>query len=247
MKGDDFLLQVAKKPPFSRLHPSVAAFFKDYLSHEKVISFRDRFVVNTHFPPYPSPAFDNCAEHFNVIGDPAERHLYSVTLAVTNRCDYKCWHCYNAGRSQRDVPLDTLKGIAAELQDMGAVIITLTGGEPLLRRDLEAIAESFDERSCLILGTTGAGLSQERAQELRDNGLFAVGVSLDSEREDEHDRMRGVRGAFRTALEALRLASENGLYPYVVSVATRDFFNRGRFMAFIRFSASAVSLWGRVP
>ena len=73
------------------MHPQIAAFFKDYLAHEKVITFNDRSVLNTHFPPYPSCAFDNMAEHFSRIGEVEERRLYSVTLAVTNRCDYDCW------------------------------------------------------------------------------------------------------------------------------------------------------------
>lgn len=57
MRGDEFFVQVSKRPPFTKLHPKVGGFFKDYLSQEKVVRFGDRFVVNTHFPPYPSRAF----------------------------------------------------------------------------------------------------------------------------------------------------------------------------------------------
>ena len=83
MRGDEFFELVAKEPPFSKMHPQVAAFFKDYLSNEKVISFHDRSVLNTHFPPYPSRAFDNFAEQFSQIGEVSKRRLFSVTLAVT--------------------------------------------------------------------------------------------------------------------------------------------------------------------
>jgi len=236
MRGDEFFVEAAQRPPFTKLHPKVAAFFKDYLSHEKVARFGDRFVVNTNFPPYPSRAFDNLAEGVRSLGDAQQRRLYSVTLAVTNRCTYRCWHCYNAGRSQVDLSFDTLKGLAAELQGLGAVMVTLTGGEPLLRNDLEQIAGLFDDRSCLILGTTGAGLTAERARRLRERGLFAVGVSLDSIDPQEHDRLRGRSGAFRTALAALKTAAEAGLYPYVVSVATRDFLQADHFRRFMRFA-----------
>jgi MoaA/NifB/PqqE/SkfB family radical SAM enzyme/SAM-dependent methyltransferase len=242
MRGDDFFVQVSQRPPFSKLHPKLAAFFKDYLSREKIIRFGDRLVLNTHFPPYPSKAFDNLVEGFRFLGDLDQRRLYSVTLAVTNRCTYHCWHCYNAGRSQADLPLETLKGLAVQLQDMGAVSITLTGGEPLLRGDLEQIAALFDERCCLILGTTGAGLTARRAERLRRSGLFAVAVSLDSVEEEEHDRLRGQKGAFRTALRALRIAAENGLYPYITSVATREFLEPGHFMRFMRFARECGAL-----
>jgi len=242
MRGDEFFREAAKRPPFSKLHPSVAAFLKDYLVHEKVISFRDRFVVNTHFPPYPSPAFDNLVENFSQIGEAGRRRLYSVALAVTNRCNFKCWHCYNAERSSRDISFEALRKVALEIQNMGAVMVTLTGGEPLLREDLEDIVGLFDDRSCRIVGTTGAGLTRERAQALRESGLFAVAISLDSTDEDEHDRLRGVKGAFQIALDGLGAASEAGLYPYVVAVARRDFLQPDRFWGFMQFAGQAGAL-----
>ncbi len=242
MRGNEFFKKVAKKEPFSRLHPRVAAFLKDYLSHEKVISFNNQFVVNTHFPPYPGPAFNNLAEYFDQIGQSEKRHFYSVTFAVTNRCNYNCWHCYNAGRSQEDIPFEVIKKVIAELKELGAVIVTLTGGEPLLRKDLENIVDLFDERSCLILGTTGEGLTKERTWALKDKSLFAVGISLDSAIEEEHDRFRGVKGAFQTALKGIGIASETGLYPYIVSVATHEFLQRERFMSFLQFASKAKAL-----
>jgi len=242
MKGDDFFRMVSKKPPFSRMHPRIAAFFKDYLSDEKVKSFNSRYVVNTHFPPYPSDAFDNLVEHFNQIGTIGERRLFSVTLAVTNRCNYNCWHCYNAGRSQDDIPLPVLKKIIQEIQDLGCVKMTLSGGEPLLREDLEEIAGSFDKRTCLTLNTTGAGLTSERALALHQRGLFGLGVSLDSIDPEEHDRLRGVKGAFQTALQALEIAAQHGLYPYIISVATHDFLKSERFLPFIRFASTSGAL-----
>jgi MoaA/NifB/PqqE/SkfB family radical SAM enzyme/SAM-dependent methyltransferase len=239
MRGDTFFIEIAKRPPFTKLHPTVAAFFKNYLSHEKVVRFDDRWVVNTHFPPYPSRAFDNLANQFGLLGESSEGRLYSVTLAVTNRCDFRCWHCYNAGRSQVDMSFETLEKLARQLQDLGAVTVTLTGGEPLLRRDLAKVAALFDDRSMVIVGTTGAGLTADRARRLRDAGVFALGISLDSTIEEEHDRLRGVEGAFRIALDALETAREQGLYPYVVTVATRELLQPERFLPFLRFAAAS--------
>lgn len=242
MRGDEFFVEISKRPPFTKLHPQVGSFFKDYFSHEKVVRFDDQFVVNTHFPPYPSRAFDNLADGFRLLGDADERRLYSVALAVTNRCTFHCWHCYNAGRSQVDLPIEILKRVVAELRDLHAVMVTLTGGEPLLRDDLEEIVELFDDRSCLIVGTTGAGLTTERARRLRDGGVFGIGVSVDSTDAREHDRLRGKKGAFRMALDALQVARRNDLYPYIISVATHDFLEPDRFMSFMRFAAEAGAL-----
>jgi hypothetical protein len=83
MRGDEFFAEVAHRPPFTKLHPQVAAFFKDYLANEKAVRFGGRFVVNTNFPPFPSRAFENLAEGFRSLGDAGQRRLFSVTLAVT--------------------------------------------------------------------------------------------------------------------------------------------------------------------
>ena len=116
-------------------------------------------------------------------------------------------------------------------------MLTLTGGEPLLRADLEKIAIQFGDRVCIMLNTTGSGLTAERARGLRASGIFGIGVSLDSADEDEHDRLRGKSGAFKVALKALETASKNGLYPYVVTVATHDLLLHGRFESFMNFVA----------
>jgi MoaA/NifB/PqqE/SkfB family radical SAM enzyme/SAM-dependent methyltransferase len=168
--------------------------------------------------------------------------LFSVTLALTNRCTFDCWHCYNAGRSQTDLPLPTWQRLASELQELGATVVTLTGGEPLLRPDLEEIVRAFDDRSCVNLGTTGWGLTAARARSLREAGAFAVGISLDSDLEPEHDRLRAKQGAFREALHALRICGEAGLYPYVVTVARRELLERERFLAFLEFAGTAGAL-----
>jgi len=242
MKGKEFLGQVLHEAPFSKLHPKVAAFLKDYLAHEKVVTFGGKHVLNTHFPPYPSAAFDNMAAQFNAIGEVSEKSLFSVTLAVTNRCPYNCWHCYNAGRSQHDTPLENLLDAVRQLQERNVVNVTLTGGEPLLRSDLEEVARAFDDRTCLILNTTGAGLTPERARALKDSGVFAVGISLDSADPAEHDRMRGKKGAFDTAVAALAMASAAGLYPYIIAVATHEFLQPERFEAFMQFAAKCGAL-----
>ena len=238
MTGQVFFQTLARDPRFSDMHPRLASFLKGYLSGERVTRFADQCVINTHLPPYPSPAFDRMIEHFSSIGrTEGQRHLFSVTLAVTNRCHYDCWHCYNAERCQEDIPLVQFKELIQQLEDLNVVMVTLSGGEPLLRLDLEQIVESFGARTCLCLNTTGAGLTQERARALKAAGLFALGVSLDSTQAVEHDRMRGKQGAFKTALRALNLADQAGLYVYVISMATHSFLRPENFSDFMQFMA----------
>ena len=243
MKGQLFFRELAQTPKYSGMDPKLGSFLKDYLAGEKVIRFGDLAVINTHFPPYPSAAFDTMIDQFGRIGQACEaRHLYSVTIAVTNRCPYNCWHCYNAGRSQEDLSLAQFQAMADQLNAMHVVKVTLSGGEPLIRADLEAIVSAFGPEVSTCLNTTGFGLTAERARQLKEAGLFALGVSLDSMVPDEHDRMRGKPGAFDIALEALNMASEAGLYPYVIAVATRDLLCAERFYPFMEFVASTPAL-----
>lgn len=237
MQSRDLFTQMAREGALSRLHPRVAAVLKDYLRREKAVRFDGKTVINTSFPPWPSCAFDQMAERMSEPGDVAgsgsRRRLYSITLAVTNRCTFGCWHCYNAGRSEEQVSLEVLQELAVRLQHLGAVMVTLTGGEPLLRPDLEQICRAFDDRSCLILGTTGWGLDAARARRLREAGVFAVGISLDSAHEEEHDRLRGRKGAWLAAVQAVATARDAGLYPYVVTVGRREMLGREAFLDFL--------------
>lgn len=237
MRGDEFFKMLAVNPPFTKMNPKLAGFFKEYLSNEKVISFEDKYVINTHFPPYPSPSFNRLIEQFSSIGSSgANRKLFSVTWAITNRCHFNCWHCYNAGRSQYDIDINFMKKIADTIQNLGATIITLTGGEPLLRDDLEDILSAFDNNSSLILGTTGDGLTLKKAKKMKSLGLFAIGISLDSKDESCHDKMRGRKGAFKIALRAIKTSLDAGLYPYIVSTATKEFLQRKKFLEFMEFA-----------
>ena len=155
----------------------------------------------------------------------------SVSLAVTNRCGNHCTRCYNAGRSQQDLPLPVLGRVAHQLMDLGACSVALTGGDPLLREDLEDLCACFDERAYLVVNLTGEGLTLDRARRLKKAGVFTVSVSLDSELELEHDELRGRPGAYRDAVRALSTAREAGLCPYVMTVLTRPLTERRRLEA----------------
>jgi len=242
MEGDAFLNFIMKKESAQKMHPRIAGFLKDYLANEKVVHFNNQYVLNTHFPPYPGRAFDNLVQQLNETGELKHQQLFSVTLAVTNQCRYHCWHCYNSGRKQTNIPLKDMKNIVTTLQNHNVANVTLSGGEPLLRDDLEMIIEYFDDTVSLTLNTTGDGLTPERAVRLKNSGLFALGVSLDSMDPETHDRLRGKPGAFQTAINALKMASYAGLYPYIISVATREFIHPIHFWPFITFAKDSRAL-----
>jgi MoaA/NifB/PqqE/SkfB family radical SAM enzyme/SAM-dependent methyltransferase len=226
--------RIAMDGTIRKLHPRIIAFLKEYLEGEKAVEHNGKLVINTQFPPWPSKAFDRVIHQLST-GQPHSR-LYSLTIAVTNRCPMHCWHCYNADRSQSDIPLNRFQELAKEVQSLGATVVTLTGGEPLLRKDLPSICASFDDRSAIVVGTSGVGLNIDMARRLAESGVWAVGISMDSDDEAEHDRRRGTKGAFSGAIKAVEAVHSASMYPYFVTVATRDLLEPERFWGFMEFS-----------
>ncbi len=233
-----FLEQASALPAFARLDPRLAAFLTDHLVPRQVTRFHDQWVLSTHLPPFPSPAFEGLLAQI-AADRPGRPRLHSVTLGVTNRCPYRCWHCYNAGRRTQDLPVALLRQAVAHLQDRGLVMLALSGGEPLLRDDLEELVAGVDPRTCVTVNTTGYGLTPQRAVALRQAGVFALGVSLDAPDEATHDRLRGHPGAWATARQALALAADAGLFPYAIAVATREFLQPEVFWPYLEVAAAA--------
>lgn len=143
-------------------------------------------------------------------------HLISWNL--TRRCNLACGHCYlDAVQRKRDAGDELSLAEAARVIDEiaelapGAMLV-LTGGEPLLRRDLGDIVEHAAGIGLMpVVGTNGMLLDAARAQHLRERGTAGVGISLDSTAPEFHNRLRGHDGAWQGALAGMRAARAAGL------------------------------------
>ena len=193
---------------------------------EKIVRFEDRYVISSFFPPMPSRAFKTFVK-----GGIDKQSLYSdlahgrrsapltVHLCITTRCQYRCEHCgatYDGERSEL-TKHEWIK-VIRDLQDLGVAYIIFSGGEPLVRDDMEEIISAVDDRSTTLLFTNGRELTPDRARSLKRSGLFFLAVSLDSPYPVEHNRIRCNPKAFSHAIAAIRNASQAGLYTLVSSV-----------------------------
>jgi len=197
---------------------------------EKITRFNDRYLISSYLPPIPSEAFMTFLH-----GAKSRQHLFSdlawaqraaplsTHVCITERCQYDCVHC-SAKQLKRGRELSTSQWIdvMARLQDLGTAYIGISGGEPLMREDMEEIVRSVDDRSIVVLFSNGKSLSAERAVSLKQSGLFGLAVSLDSADPDKHNRMRGDRNAFEAAVKAIRHSSEAGLYTMVQAVVAKN-------------------------
>jgi 12,18-didecarboxysiroheme deacetylase len=137
-----------------------------------------------------------------------------VVWNVTQRCNLKCVHCYAHAKDKTfDNELSTAEGkrLLDDLADFGVPVILFSGGEPLVRKDLpELAAYAVQKGMRAVISTNGTLISPQMARTLKEIGLSYVGISLDG-MEDINDRFRGVKGAFKSALEGIRNCQAAGI------------------------------------
>lgn len=143
---------------------------------------------------------------------------YLVALNLTRRCNLKCAHCYlDAGTRRRGGPAELATAEVARLLDRIAALsdetmVVLTGGEPLLRPDIDRLAAHAARRGLMVVvGTNGTLLDDARVARLKDAGVRGVGISLDSLNPARHDAFRGVPGAWRKTRDGIDACARGGL------------------------------------
>lgn len=171
-------------------------------------------IFNTFLPPYRTPAFRRLCGNLYF----RRRVPNSMYIAVTHRCPCRCPHCSYGHRDRAEVPRDQLLSVIRQARELGACIIGITGGEPLLRRDLADLIASVSQDTTTMIFTTGYGLTTERAKELAQAGLAWVCIGLEAASAEEHERVRGVPGCFAWVRQAVEACHAAGLYPSVSTI-----------------------------
>lgn len=163
-----------------------------------------------------------------------ERRLHQLNYILwecTLRCNLSCMHCGSdcrKGASQKDMPAnDFLKAIdeIIEIVDPHHTMIVLTGGEPLLRNDLEQTGIALYKRGFPWgIVTNGMLLNEKRLHTLLLAGIRAITVSLDG-LEESHNWLRGSAGSYSAAIHAISLlpATQGIQYDVVTCVNQRNF------------------------
>lgn len=148
--------------------------------------------------------------------------LHVVWLA-TNLCNARCLHCSSNSGQPMPGELDTREALDMldQLAGCGVVDLAVSGGEPLLRRDLlEVVAHAKRLGMRVGIGTNGARLSEAQARALADLELDRLQVSLDGVGA-AHDRLRRWPGLFERALRTIARARDAGLRVHVCFTITR--------------------------
>ncbi len=141
------------------------------------------------------------------------RYLPIMLMFVTDRCNLRCKMCgvcelENSRAHEQELTTDEWKAVIDSAARLGVMIISISGGEPLLRRDVyELIAHAKSKGITVHMCTNGILINADRAQKLRESGVSTVSISVEGTDAAVHDRLRGA-GTHAPALAAIRLLRE---------------------------------------
>ncbi|GED83859.1 pyrroloquinoline quinone biosynthesis protein PqqE [Streptomyces sp. 6-11-2] len=145
---------------------------------------------------------------------------FGLLAELTYRCPLACPYCsnpLNLGDYRDELTTDEWRRVLAEAGDLGVLQCHLSGGEPLLRRDLEEIvADAHDLGLYTNLITSAVGFSRPKAERLRAAGLDHVQVSIQADEPAVSDRIAGIP-SFERKVEAMGVVKELG-WPLTVNV-----------------------------
>ena len=181
---------------------------------------------------------------------------YVVSWNLTYRCNLACEHCYlDAGGAPQvgtenfadrsELGTDECFRVIDEIAAFAPECVTiLTGGEPLLRRDILEIVRRASERGLwVVVGTNGVRITENVARRLAEAGARGLSISLDALDPDRHDGFRKVRGAWRNTVEGAEILNRTGL-PFIVQT-TAGSHNLGELDAIADFAHDrlAAKVW----
>lgn len=181
--------------------------------------------------------------------DTLRRPLRDLRISVTDRCNFRCIYCMPKEVFGKDFPFlpraelltfEEIERIARVFVGLGVEKIRLTGGEPLVRKDIEYLVEMLaklgtpDGGDIDLSMTTNGSLLSRKAQSLRDAGLKRITVSLDSIDEAVFQRMNGVGFPAAQVLEGIDAALHVGFAPVKVNMVVERGVNETQILPMAR-------------
>jgi cyclic pyranopterin phosphate synthase len=172
--------------------------------------------------------------------DPFGRRVEYVRLSVTDKCNMRCFYCIPKGFKNFEEPenwlsFDEVERLMRIFADLGVRRVRLTGGEPLVRKNLPELAA----RLSVIPGiedlslSTNASLLSEHAVALKEAGISRINVSLDSLQHERFNEITG--GRLQTVLDGLQAAKSAGLNPVKINVVAMKGLNDDEFESIVDY------------
>lgn len=156
------------------------------------------------------------------------RRPFNCLLQLTNACNMRCSFCDFWPHPDRpqELTLQHYQQLSLDLAQLGCFLVSIEGGEPLLRKDLVEIVEALSPHHIPTLFSNGWYLTPALARRLFQAGLGSCCISIDYPQAERHDAKRGLPGAFERAWQAVdalvEAAPHGGRQVHVISVVMED-------------------------
>ena len=183
--------------------------------------------TDTRIDKASGPAWDGAPAAAAPRAEPDVAIPHVVAWNLTRRCNLACAHCYISAGSwhaaANELDTETCFRVIDQILDVSpSPLLILSGGEPLVRSDLEEIAAYASERGATVtVGTNGTGLTDERIASLKAAGVQGVALSIDSLNPRYHNRFRHGEGALEDTLAAVDRLVEHRLDFLIQFTVTR--------------------------
>ena len=179
------------------------------------------------------------------VKDALGRSLRDLRISVTDRCNFRCVYCMPKEVFGKDHPFlerseilsfEEIARVTRIFKSLGIEKVRLTGGEPLMRKDIEHLIEMLSDVGDLDLTlTTNGSLLARKAKALKAAGLARVTVSLDSLDDSVFQAMNDVDFPVAKVLEGIAAAAAAGLAPIKVNMVVKRGMNEDSILPMARF------------
>jgi GTP 3',8-cyclase len=176
-----------------------------------------------------------------ILRDAHNRIIRDLRISLTDRCNFRCFYCLPNGepplaRKDTILTFEEIERICEIFADLGIEKIRLTGGEPLLRKDVEVLVGKISKFKFKDLAlTTNGHTLKARAKELQRAGLDRVTISLDSLKKENFKEITGV-DKLDEVLEAIEAAQNADLNPVKINSVIVRGRNDDEVVDFARFA-----------
>jgi cyclic pyranopterin phosphate synthase len=163
------------------------------------------------------------------------RRITNLRIAVTNRCNLRCIYCHREGEENPgdELSVEQIRRIGEAFHLLGIKKVKLTGGEPLLRKDIVEIVKSLPSFNEISMTTNGILLAK-KAEELKEAGLSRVNISLDTLNAEKYRFITG--GEVEKVLDGIEAASNAALMPIKVNMVVMKGINEGEVDELLSFT-----------
>ncbi len=191
--------------------------------------------------------------NMNSVGNKGTPPPRLIAWELTRSCNLGCIHCRGSAtqdRASEELSLEEGLKLIDNIASFSKPVLILSGGEPLVRKDVFEIARyGTDKGLRVVLATNGTLLSPEIADKLKKSGIQRVSISIDGASEESHDSFRGLKGAYAEAMKGIEILKQADLKFQINTTITRRNLEEIPAIAElgIKLGASAIHIFLLVP